>query len=139
MAKRGAPDDDEDDIVPARSAKRGKLSSSPSREVEDEEEVVEPENNEYSDNDDEDDGAREDENSEDEGEFEETSPADIESCTRRGHSNAGVLDSVRLDRFMSHECFEYKLGPNVNIINGPNGEPLCSVCFSLYFTSFHGF
>lgn len=48
-----------------------------------------------------------------------------------GFANAGILQSVRLDRFMSHECFKYTLGPNVNIINGANGSGKSAIVAAL--------
>lgn len=117
--KRGSRDDEGDEILSAPPAKRERQASSSAEETEEVADVA-PELS------DEDLG---DELSDDDGEFEDVSKADIENCSRRNHAHAGVLDSVRLDRFMSHECFEYKLGPNVNIINGPNGmrdyQPQC--------------
>lgn len=41
---------------------------------------------------------------------------------RKGFASSGILHSVQLDRFMSHECFKYELGPNVNFICGQNGS-----------------
>jgi structural maintenance of chromosomes protein 6 len=64
----------------------------------------------------------EDEMEESEGELDEMTDAAKMAYRSRGHAFSGVLQSVRLDNFMSHECFEYKLGPNVNIVNGPNGS-----------------
>lgn len=46
-------------------------------------------------------------------------------------SHCGVLQSVRLDRFMSHTCFSYDLCPNVNIINGDNGSGKSAICAAI--------
>lgn len=66
----------------------------------------------------------------DDGEYEEVTEVDALHCLKRGHAHSGVMELVRVDRFMCHECFEYKLGPNVNIINGPNGACACLLVFS---------
>lgn len=54
--------------------------------------------------------------------IENQSALDASRLREKGHALAGVLEKVQLNRFMSHDCFEYTLGPNVNIINGPNGS-----------------
>lgn len=48
-----------------------------------------------------------------------------------GFSHCGVLQSVRLDRFMSHTCFSYDLCPNVNIVNGDNGSGKSAICAAI--------
>lgn len=71
-----------------------------------------------------DDDGDDDENSTDE----DTSP---QMNSNSGFSTSGILQSVRLDRFMSHDCFSYDLGPNVNIINGANGSGKSAIVAAL--------
>lgn len=63
--------------------------------------------------------------------LDEDNEVDLELMKSRGFSYAGILESVQLDRFMSHECFEYKLGPNVNVVNGANGSGKSAIVAAL--------
>ncbi len=56
---------------------------------------------------------------------------DLDLMKEKGFSWAGILESVQLDRFMSHQCFEYKLGPNVNVVNGANGSGKSAIVAAL--------
>lgn len=55
----------------------------------------------------------------------------LKEMADKGFSLSGILESVQLDRFMSHDCFEYKLGRNVNIVNGPNGSGKSAIVAAL--------
>lgn len=67
----------------------------------------------------------------DDEEDEETVQQQIRLSTEKGFAHSGILHSVRLDRFMSHNCFEYVLGPNMNIINGKNGSGKSAIVAAL--------
>lgn len=53
------------------------------------------------------------------------------AASRKGLASSGILSSIRLDRFMSHKCFVYELGPNVNILNGKNGSGKSAIVAAL--------
>lgn len=75
-----------------------------------------------------------DDESEDEDDYElsqQESRAAVSLAQKNGHSLAGILHSVKLDRFMSHDCFQYELGPNVNIISGRNGSGKSAIVAAL--------
>lgn len=55
----------------------------------------------------------------------------IRLTRKHGFASSGILLSVRLDRFMSHDCFQYDFGPNVNIIQGPNGSGKSAIVAAL--------
>lgn len=40
----------------------------------------------------------------------------------RGYAQVGILEMVRVENFMCHKLFEFRFGPNVNIVNGNNGS-----------------
>lgn len=69
----------------------------------------------------------EDEDDEDEEEVQRQLRLSIEN----GFAHSGILHSVRLDRFMSHECFVYEFGQNVNIVQGPNGSGKSAIVAAL--------
>lgn len=46
-------------------------------------------------------------------------------------ATSGILHSVKLDNFMSHSCFQYDLGPNVNIVQGANGSGKSAIVAAL--------
>lgn len=122
MARKRSRDDDEIEPAPAPKRERPSLDadadgSGGESASDDEARVVAAERSES-----ESDGQFEERLSDDDGEYEEVTKADALHCLKRGHAHSGVMESVRVDRFMCHECLEYKLGPNVNIINGPNGS-----------------
>lgn len=54
-----------------------------------------------------------------------------QELSNKGFAHSGILESVQLDRFMSHLCFEYKFGRNINIINGPNGSGKSAIVAAL--------
>ncbi len=56
---------------------------------------------------------------------------DLDKMKERHFARAGILESVQLDRFMSHKCFKYELGPNVNIIHGGNGSGKSAIVAAL--------
>jgi len=37
-------------------------------------------------------------------------------------AEVGIIESIRLDNFMCHQCLEIDFGPNVNFIVGQNGS-----------------
>lgn len=76
-------------------------------------------------------GIGDDVDDEDEEQDEEITEEQIRLSTEKGFSHSGILHSVRLDRFMSHNCFEYVLGPNMNIINGKNGSGKSAIVAAL--------
>lgn len=123
-------DNSEDEIRPARRQRSDKhFGSSQPEEAEFEEDeiqvdirpqssrrqaggaVVEPEEEDTNMQDDED-------GDDDTDDVEET----LKFRASKDFAAAGILHFVQLDRFMSHECFKYTLGPNVNFICGQNGS-----------------
>lgn len=114
-----APDDDDDDdhIRPAEPQPR-RARDSPPAAVEDDasDHHADPEDDEESPDD-------------------EPDPEEEIRRARRaaskGFSTCGILHSVRLDRFMSHDCFQYDLAPNVNFVNGRNGSGKSAIIAAL--------
>lgn len=56
---------------------------------------------------------------------------DLQPSSSEGFASCGILSSVRLDNFMSHRCFSWDLGPNVNIVNGKNGSGKSAIIAAL--------
>lgn len=73
----------------------------------------------------------EDMEADDDKEDEEEVERQVKLSIENGFSHSGILHSVRLDRFMSHECFVYDFGQNVNIIQGPNGSGKSAIVAAL--------
>lgn len=78
-----------------------------------------------------DDEEEEEEEDDDDEEEDDTNESQASLMQGKNFASSGILLSVRLDRFMSHECFEYSLGPNVNIINGANGSGKSAIVAAL--------
>lgn len=107
-------EDAEDEItpVPSRETRGGSRGSGAAVVASDDEEQQE-----YADDDEEED--------------EEDVQEQMRFSTEKGFAHSGILHSVRLDRFMSHGCFRYDLGPNMNIINGKNGSGKSAIVAAL--------
>ncbi|KAK1869734.1 hypothetical protein I4F81_012200 [Pyropia yezoensis] len=117
-ADDGDDDDDEEDdaVLPPVSAARPPKSASRAR--------VAATQDDWDDDDDED-------CNEDLDGSEDDSMAGVDSSTvaqrtadalaaRFGSAQVGILDKVRVENFLCHDCFEFEFGPNINIINGQN-------------------
>lgn len=61
----------------------------------------------------------------------EVARQNLDDMRTKGFSLSGILEAVQLDRFMSHDCFEYRLGRNINIVNGPNGSGKSAIVAAL--------
>ncbi|KAA8499594.1 Structural maintenance of chromosomes protein 6 [Porphyridium purpureum] len=46
-------------------------------------------------------------------------------------ASVGILESIYVENFMCHECFEFEFGPNVNIIQGENGSGKSAIVAAL--------
>lgn len=101
--------EDEDVIVPVRQHSRGR-SQEHLREQEYQH-----------------DGGDDDEDDEDD----DDDDGPVQFAGNNEFSCSGILQSVRMDRFMSHDCFRYDLGPNVNIVNGANGSGKSAIVAAL--------
>lgn len=112
-------EEDEDEITPLYANGNGAASRHNGATVEPSDD--EQEQGTYADDDDDD----------EEEEDEEVVQEQIRLSTEKGFAHSGILHSVRLDRFMSHNCFEYPLGPNMNIINGKNGSGKSAIVAAL--------
>lgn len=52
-------------------------------------------------------------------------------AARFGFAQVGILEKVRVENFMCHDCFEFDFGPNINIINGQNGSGKSAIVAAL--------
>uniref|UniRef100_A0A6T6BUD9 RecF/RecN/SMC N-terminal domain-containing protein n=1 Tax=Compsopogon caeruleus TaxID=31354 RepID=A0A6T6BUD9_9RHOD len=55
----------------------------------------------------------------------------MEQWASRGFAQTGILESIRVENFMCHRLFEFKFGPNVNIVNGNNGSGKSAIVAAL--------
>lgn len=83
------------------------------------------------DDDEDDNEGEDDDDDDDDDDRDDEEDANNQLFKSNAFSQCGILQSVRLDRFMSHNCFSYDLCPNVNIINGDNGSGKSAICAAI--------